>query len=65
MPDFRLVTFSNPNELVEACATFDDSFMNFPFGSLLDSLDASNRHVSQIDPSDRTLLAIYEANDLM
>lgn len=66
MPGLRLVTFTELDAYVAACAPFDDSFMNFPFGTLLDSIDPGNATLlPKTDPSPRTLLAVYDGDQLM
>ncbi|KAI0094063.1 hypothetical protein BDY19DRAFT_920550 [Irpex rosettiformis] len=68
LPVFRLVTFTEPEQYIEACTPFDDSFMNFPLGTLLDSIDPRNATLfvdDEADPSMRIMLAVYNADQLV
>lgn len=65
MPDLRVVQFSKPETFLDAVRPYDDSFMNFPVGSLLDSLDPANPRTKDRTVQYRTLLAVYKGDDLM
>ena len=65
MPDFRFVQFATPDELLEATAQHDDSFMNFTLGSLLDSMDETQAQMRNITLESRKLYAIYADETLL
>ncbi|KAI0703558.1 hypothetical protein BC835DRAFT_1262716 [Cytidiella melzeri] len=71
MSNFRLRTFSEPEQYAQACIGFDDSFMNFPLGSLLDSMspintvDGGDQLQTTVEQSLRILLAVYKAEQLI
>ena len=66
MSSYRLINFTEPDQYIAAATAFDDSFMNFPLGTLLDSLDPRNASLlPQNDPSARIMLAVYDADQFM
>lgn len=66
MSRFHLRTFSKPEDFVDACVAFDDSFMNYPLGALLDSIQPSFANtLSQGDQPPHISLAVYDGNDVM
>lgn len=66
MPKYRVVTYSDPQDFVDACKPFDDSFLNFTLGSLLDSLNSANLTAKGADTShtDRTMIAVFNGDQL-
>ena len=54
-----------PDELLEATAQHDDSFMNFTLGSLLDSMNETQARMRNITPESRKLYAIYADETLL
>lgn len=63
---FRLVDFRNPDDFIEAVKNYDDSFMNFALGALLDSVNPSQAAAqARWGGGPRTLLAIYRGDDLL
>ncbi|KAH9927444.1 uncharacterized protein BXZ73DRAFT_78494 [Epithele typhae] len=70
MDDLRLVHFNTPQAFLEATREFDDSFMGFCVGSLLDYL-AEHPDAAADTPADAAsskpvyLYAIYENDDLL
>ena len=65
MVDFRVVQFTDPNELVKALAPYDDSFMNGALGAVMDSIDENQIRVRQLTPDSRKLFAVYAGDDLL
>jgi len=59
----RLVHFQNPDDFLEATKNFDDSYMNFAVGALLDSQDTSQPH-AHWGGGPRTLLGIHRGDDV-
>lgn len=66
MTDLRIVNWSNPDEFVKATSGYDDSWMNFAIGALLDSLDSGQikSHV-RWGPAERTLVGVYRGDQLL
>ena len=62
MSTFRVVKFSNPLEFVEALRDKDDSFLNFPLGTFLDSFDPHHHDATK---TSRLQWAIYKDNEVM
>ena len=66
MLQFRLVSYRDPQDFIDACRPFDYSFMNFTLGALLYSLGAAQISlVGQSSPQKRTILAIYDGQQLV
>ncbi|CAL1705630.1 unnamed protein product [Somion occarium] len=66
MSDYQLVNFTNPDDFVEATKKYDDCWMNFAFGALMDSLDASQAEGQRRwGPQERTLVAVYKGDSLL
>ena len=62
MTEIRVVTFKDPETFLQTVQSYDDSFMNFALGSLLDSM-----HPAQAGKTTRyrTLLAVYKEDNLL
>ncbi|EKM55282.1 uncharacterized protein PHACADRAFT_208796 [Phanerochaete carnosa HHB-10118-sp] len=65
MANLRVVGFSNPYEFLEAVKGNDDSFMNFPLGALMDSMDEQQIRVRNITEDSRTLVGVYDGDALV
>ena len=65
MSNFRFTKFTNPQELLEALAPYDDSFTNFAFGALADSVDESHIRVKGHTEASRQLFAVYAGDTLL
>lgn len=65
MHNFRFTQFVNPHELLEALAPYDDSFMNFAFGALVDSIDDNHIRVHGLTEASRKLFAVYAGDTLL
>lgn len=64
MSDLRVVRFQDAQTFLEAVKPYDDSFMNFALGSVLDSLSPARASLSHTK-SYRTLLAVYKGDKLL
>ena len=65
MADFRAVHFAKPEAFLDALKAYDDSFMNFALGSLLDSMNPAYPHSHDRSTISRTLLAVYKGDQLL
>lgn len=65
MANLRAVHFAEPKAFLDALKTYDDSFMNFALGSLLDSMDPAYPHSQNSSAISRTLLAVYKGDQLL
>ncbi|KAI0703559.1 acyl-CoA N-acyltransferase [Cytidiella melzeri] len=65
MSNFRLHTFHKPEEYVGACAASDDSFMNYPFGTFLDSLHPTSGSGHLCELLDPPALVVYDDKQLI
>ncbi|KAJ3522736.1 hypothetical protein NM688_g8831 [Phlebia brevispora] len=65
MPDIRVVRFDEPRAFLDAVKDYDDSFMNFSLGALLDSLEPANPRGKEQPATSRTLLAVYKGEQLI
>ena len=65
MTGLRVVRSSNPHEFLEAVKGSDDSFMNFPLGSLMDSMDEHQIRVRNITEDSRRLVGVYNGDTLV
>lgn len=67
MAQFRVVQVSNPRELLEKAVRrgYDDSFINFPLGSLADSLDEQQAEVRKLTDASRVVFAVYDDDALV
>ena len=63
METVNVVHYTNPGEFFSALKSYDDAFMNFALGSLLDSLDSTHRQPQET--VDRVLLAVYKGDQLL
>ena len=64
MTEIRVVTFKDPETFLQTVQSYDDSFMNFALGSLLDRIDPA-RPGGPPTKQDRTLLAVYKGDNLL
>ncbi|KAJ3542540.1 hypothetical protein NM688_g5960 [Phlebia brevispora] len=62
MSDIRVIHFQDPQAFLDAVKQYDDSFMNFALGSLLDSLNSENSLAKDQPATYRTLLAAYKGD---
>ncbi|KAJ3521308.1 hypothetical protein NM688_g9032 [Phlebia brevispora] len=65
MSDIRVVHFQEPQAFLDAVKHYDDSFMNFSLGTLLDSLDPDNSREERQPATCWTLLAVYRGGKLI
>ncbi|KAF7799554.1 hypothetical protein EIP86_010791 [Pleurotus ostreatoroseus] len=65
MADLRAVHFAEPEAFLDALKAYDDSFMNFALGSLLDSMNPAYPHSHDRSTISRTLLAVYKGDQLL
>lgn len=59
MSGFRLVQFTCPQDFLHAVQAYDEGFMNFPIGVLLDSMNEIQITARKLKNTPRMLLAIY------
>lgn len=66
MSGLRVVHFQHAQDFVDVANGYDDSSLNFTFGSLLDNMDETQQHSqARWGPKDRILLGVYRNDDLL
>ncbi|KAK7694003.1 hypothetical protein QCA50_003579 [Cerrena zonata] len=66
MSGLRIVNWTNHDEFVKATSGYDDSWMNFAIGALLDSLDPGQvKSQARWGPAERTLVGLYRGDQLL
>ena len=65
MPNFCVTRSLDPHEFLDAVKASDDSFMNFPLGALMDSMDEYQVRVRNITDDSRKLLGVYDGETLV
>lgn len=65
MSDFRLVQFTSPQDFLDAVQAYDEGFMNFPIGVLLDSMNETQIKARKLKNTPRILLAVYAGEAIM
>ncbi|OCH92130.1 hypothetical protein OBBRIDRAFT_727453 [Obba rivulosa] len=66
LDNLRVVHFEDAQLFVDAVKEYDDSSLNFTFGSLLDNMDdTQSRSQARWGPKDRVLLGVYQGDNLL
>lgn len=65
MTEFRLVQFTSPHDFLEALQAYDDGFMNFSIGPLLDCMDEKKIKARKLKNIPKTLIAVYDGNTVV
>lgn len=65
MPNLRLVQFETPQEFLQAVQIHDDAFLNWPIGSLLESMDEVQIKMRKLKGVPKILLAVYDGDALV
>ena len=63
--DLRVVRFEDPQACLSATKDFDDSFMNFCIGSLLDHLNKANTGSEELGNGNVYLFGVYREDELL
>ncbi len=65
MVDLRVVHFLDPEAFVDAVKPFDDTYMNFALGGVLNSMKPGHPLANDRSADARTLLAVYKGEKLL
>lgn len=65
MSDLRVVQFTDPHAFVNPVVPYDDYFMNFGLGSVMDSLNPSHPKAQDHAPGTRVMFAVVHGEALV